>query len=110
MGNRPGLITIDIETSNICGEVYASPVKNPLIFMGGGLMSRWIPNPEFAGTPWEDTSRMTKREVAVAKLHTFLAKLDVLKLDEVEFEKLRLKSIKRLRRAKWAQYKNLKRG
>lgn len=64
----------------------------------------WYPNPEYSGTPWAVRFRLTKRDHVVAKLHTTLHKLKVLrKLSEQDMEDIVLKSVKRLKRAKWAR-------
>lgn len=64
----------------------------------------WHANPQYTGLPWADTSRMTKREHAFAKLHVFLYKSKVIKnLSEEEHETIRNIAIKRLKRAKWSR-------
>lgn len=61
--------------------------------------------PEFNPTPWARAIRLTKRERKVAGLHTVLAKLNVFKnLTEDNLDEIKDKSIRRLRRAKWARY------
>ena len=62
-------------------------------------------NPEYRGTPWVSMARMTKREHAVAGLHTTLFKLGVFKkLSEDNMEEIKQITIKRLKKAKWARY------
>lgn len=66
--------------------------------------SPWYPNPEYVGTPWADKVRLTKRERKIARLHKVLKDLGVLKkIDEPSFEEIKDKSVKRLKRAAWAQ-------
>ena len=62
-------------------------------------------NPQYSPTPWKDY-KLTKRETALAKLHTVVAKL--VKIDDESWEHIVKKSTTRLKRAKWAQYKNIK--
>jgi len=71
------------------------------------MMAIWEAHPEYSGTPWSQYARLTKRETAVAKIHTFLNKLGTLSFNEEEFNKVCSLSAKRLKRAKWAQYRNL---
>jgi hypothetical protein len=62
-------------------------------------------NPEYRGTPWATMSRLTKREHAVAKVHTFLSKLGVLRyLSEEDMKDVVNRSVKRLKRARWSRY------
>ena len=69
-------------------------------------------HPQFAGTPWAFAkTRLSKRELVVAGLHTTLSKLGALKgIEDNEFVEIRNLSIKRLKRAKWAQYSQPKRN
>jgi hypothetical protein len=70
-----------------------------------GSLYKFMENPQYEGLPWAVTTRLTKREHAVAKLHMFLFNLEVLKnLDITELEYIRNKSIKTLKKAKWARY------
>ena len=102
MGNGPGVILLDFETSSL--DVVVP--RNPLIFMGGGLMQPWYPNSQYVGTEWAHYNRLTKREEAFAKLQVFLIKIGLQKHLEDEDERradCRLAE-KRLKRAKWARY------
>lgn len=68
-----------------------------------GNATPWHAHPEYAGTPWADKDRLSKREHAVAKIHTLLFKLGALKnISEEEFFDIHKLCIKRLKRAKWA--------
>lgn len=118
MGNGQGLkgktIAFDIETSGLAGELTIEMIedaaiksmanfgRNPIIMIPPGMITTmdWHTFPQYAGTPWSQTPGLTKREKAVAGLHTTLAKLDVVEIDHKMF----IKTKKRLKRAKWAQY------
>lgn len=125
MGNGPGLksktVSIDIETSpldptmiqNAAAKAAASfgaPTQifmPPQFFMMSGLVFEI--NPQYHGTPWASTSRMTKREHAVAGLHTTLSKLGVFKkLSEDNLEDIKATTIKRLKKVKWARYQQVR--
>lgn len=81
--------------------------KSSVIYMGSPFIISnmgWSQHPEYNGTPWAYRDRLTKREHAFAKLHTFLYKFKVLKnLSEDDHEQIKNISIKRLKRAKWAR-------
>lgn len=84
-------------------QIFMAP--NVFMSMGGG----WEQYPEYSGTPWANTSKMTKREKAVAGLHTTLNKIEALKkLSSQDWENIRYASIRRLKRAKWARYQQKK--
>lgn len=132
MGNGSGIDNDDLEINDLFGVNIADPaVQKPLsvddlnkataaamanfgsptqiflppqaFFMMSAL--KWQAHPEYDGTPWADKDRLTKREHAVAKLHIFLYKLKTLRnTDETAFQEIYKQSIKRLKRAKWAQY------
>ena len=75
------------------------------IFTLKPLIYKWEAYPEYSGTPWADTTRLSKREKAVAGLHTTLNKLNVFsKFAQGDFEFVHSMSIRRLKRAKWAKY------
>lgn len=75
----------------------------PQFFMMSGFI--FEVNPQYHGTPWATTTRMTKREHAVAGLHTTLFKLGLFKkLSEDNMEEIKQITIKRLKKAKWARY------
>jgi hypothetical protein len=102
-----GVLTEDIleAAMNAALANFGKPDPNNFIFMGSFTTS-YAPNPQYEGTPWRDKDRLTKREHAVAKLHTTLKKLGALRgVDEQAFEEIQKKSIKRLKQAKWAQKK-----
>ena len=67
----------------------------------------WSPNPEFAGTSWEDQYRMSKRERKFAQLHVFIYKLGILPGGQINNDIHEL-ACKRLKRAKWARYQKSK--
>lgn len=67
------------------------------------------PNPEFIGLEWSSLARLTKRERRFAHLHFFLYKFKIIKkLSEEDNKDITEIAIKRLRRAKWAQYQQKK--
>lgn len=113
INSQPSVLSVDaLEKAAIqAAASFGTPTQmflpqaaiRPFLKMMG---STWLPNPQYAGTPWADRDRLTKREHAVAKLHTTLKKLGALKgVDEQAFEEIKNKSVKRLKRAKWAQKK-----
>lgn len=111
MGNGSRLV-IDTETSSLCTtqaidiNMMAAITKltRPNILM---MPMYYGPtSPQYSPTPWADMWKLTKRQVAVAKLHTVVAKL--IKIDDETWDEIVDKSTSRLKRAKWAQYKNLK--
>lgn len=125
MGNGPGLkpntISVDIETSSLDPQAIQNAAAKaaasfgtpsqiflpPQFFMMSGLV--FDVNPQYRGTPWAYTSRMTKREHAVAGLHTTLFKLGVFKkLSEDNLEEIKVSTIKRLKRVKWARYQQVR--
>jgi hypothetical protein len=136
MGNGPGIkdktLLFDIETGGIDDFIHPSTpplsldqlekaaqvamsnfgmptqiMVPPKFFMMSGIV--FEVNPEYRGTPWASTARMTKREHAVAGLHTTLKKLGVFKkLSEDNLEEIKNKSIRRLKRARWARYQQKK--
>lgn len=79
--------------------------SNPLIFMPPAFFSGgWETHPEYRGTPWSTKDRLTKREHKVAAVHTLLKKLKVLKsLSDEDLVDIKNLTVKRLKRAKWAQ-------
>lgn len=82
-------------------------LRNPIIFMPPQYFTSAMfeVNPQYSGTPWAIRDRLTKREHQVAAVHTFLKKLKVLKnLSDEDMYAIKKLSIKRLKRAKWAQY------
>ena len=116
VNSQPGVLTVDMleKAAQAAAANFGTPTQmyfppnllRPLMSMSGWTTSTWSPNPQYAGTPWADRDRLTKREHAVAKLHTALKKLGALKgVDEQAFEEIKNKSVKRLKRAKWAQKK-----
>lgn len=108
MINGPGLTLEDLE-----GAVQKS-ISNfgssPLLVSTQTLQQlqhiyRLVINPEFAGSPWEHITRITKRERKVAQLHILLFKLKILSnLSQEELDNITYVSTKRLKRAKWARY------
>jgi hypothetical protein len=109
MGNGsgvvPGALTLEMleEAAEKALANFGRP--DPVVFMPPSFfLPNWEQHPEYHGTPWAQKDRLTKREHAVAKLHTTLKKLGVLKkVSEEEFQDIRNKTVKRLKRAKWAQ-------
>ena len=103
---EPGVLTVEMieEAAEKSLANFGRP-SNPIIFMPPGFfMPSWEQHPEYNGTPWATQDRLTKREHMVAKLHTTLKKLGVLKnISEEEFQEIRNKTVKRLKRAKWAR-------
>ena len=110
--NVNGSVLIPQDIQNAIAKSMANfGASNPIIFspqmmgMSMGTTFTMTLHPEYLGTPWAEVSRMTKREHAVAKLHTFLSKLKVTKkFQDEDWEEVKNKSIKRLKRAKWAKY------
>lgn len=132
MGNGPGLkeeVVVDLEADDLFIHESTPPLSidqiqkaaqaalsnfgtapqffmSPQFFMMSGTVFEM--NPQYHGTPWASTSRMTKREHAVAGLHTTLFKLGVFKkLSEDNLEEIKAKTIKRLKRVKWARYQQV---
>ncbi len=81
------------------------------IFLSPQMMSAfggtWVCHPEFSPTPWSSKDRLSKREIRVATLQTFLDKLHVIKGEELHQEIYDV-AVKRLKRAKWARYQKPK--
>lgn len=106
MGNGSRLTIKDVEEAAAkCAAAFGQ--SNHMIIPASAAMKfGWgIFNPEYSGTPWADMLRMSKRQRIIAGLHTSLKKLGVFKnISEEEFMDIRHKSIKRLKRAKWARY------
>lgn len=88
------------------GQVFI-PAKlafRPIILNGMAVNWAFENSPEYSGTPWAKDYRFSKRERMVAQLHTTLHKLEILKgIDHESFDNIHALSVKRLRRAKWAQ-------
>lgn len=113
MGNGSRII-VDIESSSLTQDDLEKAAqvalnnfgRNPIIMIPAGMITTmpWQAHPQYAETPWAHKDRLTKREHAVAKLHTILTKLKVLSFKEEEFYEIRKLSIKRLKRARWARY------
>ncbi len=84
--------------------------SNPIIFMPPAFFSGgWETHPEYRGTPWSTRDRLSKREHKVAAVHTLLKKLKVLKnLSDEDLINIKDLAVKRLKRAKWAQYQQKK--
>ena len=109
MGNGPGVnsgvLTIEMieEAAERALANFGKP-NNPITFMPpGAFWTVWEQHPEYRGTPWAHRGRLNKGEHMVAKLHTFLKKLDALKnIKDEEFEIIKDLSVKQLKRAKWA--------
>ena len=121
MGNGSGLkpktTIIDVEQPSLTPDVISNAAQAALsnfgaptqifmptqFFMMSGIFVEV--NPEYRGTPWASIARMTKREHAIAGLHTTLFKLGVFKkLSEDNIEGIKQITIKRLKKAKWARY------
>jgi hypothetical protein len=98
-------------TEDMLVEASAKALANfgkPSIMMGMGTTYTFnmLLNPEYSGTDWAYIKRPTRRERAVAGLHTTLEKLSTLKnISENDKIKIVNTSIKRLTLAKWARYK-----
>ena len=113
---RYGKLTVsDVETSLTADMIEAASLKvlanfgAPTTFYWGGAGYRLIVNPQYETLPWAYVSRLSKREHAVAKLHTFLFKLDTIKnIDKDHMEEIKSKTIKRLKKARWARYQQKK--
>ncbi len=105
----PGVLTIeDIEAA--AQAALNNFGKNPIIFMPPQFFSMpWESHPEYSGTPYSTMGKLTKREQKVAALTTFLKKLKVLKnVSDEELVDIKNTTVKRLKRAKWAQYNRKK--
>ena len=84
-------------------QIYLPQNMIKPFFMMSGI--KYSAHPQYEGTPWAERDRLTKREHAVAKLHVFLYKLKALRnTDEAAFEDIKNLTVKRLKRARWAQY------
>lgn len=109
MGNGPGITEDDLE--QMVAQAAASFGQANTLLMGHQQMIQMMNAlnihrySEFKGTPWSNKDRLTKREYKVAQIHTFLTKIKVLKFNDDEWEEIRFKTVKRLKRAKWAQYR-----
>lgn len=121
MGNRSGLnpdsqdVTLDEQALEdlvkqsqaqfgLPTQIFASPSQYNSILTFFGTFG-YESYPEYLPTPWARVIRLTKREKRVAALHTILAKLNVFKnLTEDNLDEIKDKSVRRLRRAKWARY------
>ena len=118
MGNGPGVIggVLTLKDIEDAAEAALKNFGKPdNIFFPPGLLKNirglsgsgsWYSpqHPEYTGTPWAHRDRLTKRERAVAKVHTFLKKLGALKhIKEEEFETIKDLSVRRLKRADWAR-------
>lgn len=110
MGNGQGLksdegvLTLEMleEAAQKMMNNFGKPT-NPIIFMPPVGFAGWEQHPQYHGTPWAMKDRLSKREHKLASLHVFLKKLNILKnMTDEEFEEVYKKSIKRLKRSKWA--------
>jgi len=128
MGNGPRVkptttIALDIETSGLSiNDIENAAIKalsnfgssNKILISPHALTPLkaffgYEEHPEYSGTPWAQYGKLTKRERAVAGLHTFLSDLGVLKkIEQEEFHSIANKATRRLKRAKWAQYNRKK--
>jgi hypothetical protein len=103
---EPGVLTVEMieEAAEKALANFGRP-SNPIIFMPPGFfMPSWEQHPEYRGTPWAMADRLTKNQHTVAKVHTILKKLGVLKnISEEEFQDIRNKTVKQLKLAKWAK-------